>query len=178
MSRVHASTPWRHSAAMTHWPEAEITLGQCHRRWPDTDPAFGQWLVFSGQWTPSRHSSSPATRYVYPMPDHCWLSVCDAGPALSQHWVNVSCTLGYSYPLLKNSIWNDQALHSAVWAEPGDSRQESLKLSCSRRTAVQGIMFSPTYLVLVLACLVVAIQAQGKNFIYYYHTSQNISKFI
>ena len=27
------------------------------------------------------------------MSAYCWATVCDAGPALKQHWVNVSCLL-------------------------------------------------------------------------------------
>ena len=30
------------------------------------------------------------TRHVDPMLSWCWSSVCDAGPTLAQHWVNVS----------------------------------------------------------------------------------------
>ena len=37
-------------------------------------------------WQPSQQ-----TRYVDPMLDQCWASVYDGGPALVQHWVDVSC---------------------------------------------------------------------------------------
>ena len=40
--------------------------------------------------------NSQQTRDVHPMLVQCWPTVCDAGPALYQHWVNVSCLLGCS----------------------------------------------------------------------------------
>ena len=39
--------------------------------------------------------SSQRTRYVDPLLDQCWASVCDAGPTLIQQWV--LCLLGYVY---------------------------------------------------------------------------------
>ena len=35
------------------------------------------------------------TRYVYPVLVQCWAIVYDAGLTLNQHWVNLSCMLGY-----------------------------------------------------------------------------------
>ena len=35
------------------------------------------------------------TRYTDPMLVQCWASVAAGGPALNQHWVSVSCWLGY-----------------------------------------------------------------------------------
>ena len=36
-------------------------------------------------------------RDIHTMLIRCWASVTDAGPALNQHWVNVSCLLGNSF---------------------------------------------------------------------------------
>ena len=33
------------------------------------------------------------TGYINPILGYCWTSVCDVEPALTQHWVNVSCLL-------------------------------------------------------------------------------------
>ena len=38
------------------------------------------------------------TRDIEPMLVQCWASVVDDGPALNQHWVNVSCLLGDTSP--------------------------------------------------------------------------------
>ena len=40
-------------------------------------------------WAPAQQ-----TRHVEPMLVQCWLTVYDVGPALNQHWFNVSCLLG------------------------------------------------------------------------------------
>ena len=34
--------------------------------------------------------------YIVPMLSQCWPAVSDVDPTLSQHWVNVSCLLGWS----------------------------------------------------------------------------------
>ena len=34
------------------------------------------------------------TQDVEPMLIQCWVTVCDVGPTLNQHWVNVFCPLG------------------------------------------------------------------------------------
>ena len=34
---------------------------------------------------------------VDPMLVQCWLTICDAGPASSQHWFNASCLLGAAF---------------------------------------------------------------------------------
>ena len=39
---------------------------------------------------------SQQTRYINPMLAQCWPTVYDAGPTLDQHWVDVSCLLGYA----------------------------------------------------------------------------------
>ena len=48
---------------------------------------------------------SQQTQDIHPMLVRCWASVVDGGPALNQHWVNVSCFLCYhpraSVPLLQ-----------------------------------------------------------------------------
>ena len=40
------------------------------------------------------HSATRQTRAVDPRMAQCWRTVRDAGPTLSQHWVNGSCLLG------------------------------------------------------------------------------------
>ena len=50
----------------------------------------------SKQTFPFRQSIQEAAqkiRDIYLMLDQCWASVYDAGPALVQHWVDVSCLL-------------------------------------------------------------------------------------
>ena len=37
---------------------------------------------------------SQQTRHMDSMPDQCWATVCDAGPTLIRHWINVSFLLG------------------------------------------------------------------------------------
>ena len=34
--------------------------------------------------------------YIDPMLGYCWPAVSDVGPTLTQHWVNVSCLLGFA----------------------------------------------------------------------------------
>ena len=34
---------------------------------------------------------------------YCWPNVCDAGPALRQHWVDVTCWMGYRCSWLRTS---------------------------------------------------------------------------
>ena len=48
-------------------------------------------LVSAGQYISQR------ARDVHPMPIQSWPIVCDAGPALYRHWVNVSSLLGMIY---------------------------------------------------------------------------------
>ena len=36
------------------------------------------------------------TRDVEPVPDQCWVTVTDGGPALIRHWVNVPFLLGWN----------------------------------------------------------------------------------
>ena len=40
-------------------------------------------------------------RHVNPMLFQCWPSVYDAGPALKQHWVNVSCLQGSGFYMVR-----------------------------------------------------------------------------
>ena len=45
--------------------------------------------------TPFPHSvPAKMGRGIEPMLYQCWASVVDGGPALEQHWVDVSCLLG------------------------------------------------------------------------------------
>ena len=37
------------------------------------------------------------TRHIETMLVKCWPTICDAGPALNQHFFNVSCLLGNDY---------------------------------------------------------------------------------
>ena len=37
---------------------------------------------------------TPQTKNINSLLDQCWASVCDAGPALTQQWVNLSCLQG------------------------------------------------------------------------------------
>ena len=54
-------------------------------------PTLGQLLVLV--WTARLYQADMRhwSNVVY-----CWSSVVDVGPALKQHWTNVSCLLGYS----------------------------------------------------------------------------------
>ena len=52
------------------------------------------------EWT------SQQTRYIDPMLVHCWASVVDGGPTLDQHWLDVSCFLGYGWPISHMSPWH------------------------------------------------------------------------
>ena len=36
------------------------------------------------------------TQNVHPMLGYRWPTVIDAGPTLTNHWVNVSCLMGYN----------------------------------------------------------------------------------
>ena len=40
----------------------------------------------------------PANTIHDPMLDQCWANVVDGGPTLVQHWIHVSCLLGYLRP--------------------------------------------------------------------------------
>ena len=55
--------------------------------------ALSQRLAFPAE--PS--ADSQQTRDVDPMLAHCWPAVVDGGPAVNQHWVNISCLLGWSH---------------------------------------------------------------------------------
>ena len=46
----------------------------------------------------------PQTRNVHPVLVQCWTNVEDDGPTLYQHWVNVSCLMGY--PAEKTRCYN------------------------------------------------------------------------
>ena len=55
--------------------------------------------------------------YYDPMLFECWPTVSDVGPALKQHWVNVSCLLG-SAPV--NNIRPNTATLTKCWASVVD----------------------------------------------------------
>ena len=76
---------WRASLGMP-WIKVRPISGQCQIHHPITNPTFGQRLVSVGEILEKQ--------YIAPMIDQCWASVYDAGPALTQHLVNVSCELG------------------------------------------------------------------------------------
>ena len=44
----------------------------------------------------SREMSSQQTRDLHPMLVQCWPTVYDVGPTLKQHWMSVSCLLGWA----------------------------------------------------------------------------------
>ena len=58
-------------------------------------------------------TSSQQTRYVDPMLFYCWSSVADAGPALKQHWINISCL----WAVMHTMRWNKyrQTLQTVAW---------------------------------------------------------------
>ena len=43
--------------------------------------------------TSAMRIASQSARCTDPMLDQCWAIVCDAGPALNQHWISVPCLL-------------------------------------------------------------------------------------
>ena len=51
-------------------------------------------------------STCQQTRYVEPMVVQFWASVADGGPALNQHWVDVSCLCGPDKPHCLLFIYN------------------------------------------------------------------------
>ena len=54
-------------------------------------------------------SPTQQSRDVNPMTVQCWPTVCDAGPALKQLWVNVSCLLGRLQPRDWHPVWGGDA---------------------------------------------------------------------
>ena len=65
---------------------------------------------------PTSHPAAPEfssrkTRGVDPMLFYCWTSVVDAGPALNQHWLNVTCFRPPPPPL-------SLLVHHSTWPPP------------------------------------------------------------
>ena len=60
-------------------------------------------------FTCSMSTLSQSARYTDPMLGQCWAIVCDAGPALNQHCVSVSCRLLWwpSYVHSVVTVWRD-----------------------------------------------------------------------
>ena len=52
--------------------------------------------AFGNSWSPS--ATCQKTQHMNPMLIHCWVSVCDAGPTLIQHWIRVWCFLVCTFP--------------------------------------------------------------------------------
>ena len=63
-----------------------------------TNSTLGQRLVFASQ----------LARDIEPVLDKCWASVVDSGPELHQHWLNVSCLLGWM------SVGNDLTVQNSL----------------------------------------------------------------
>ena len=96
-------------------------LGQRRRRWANIVPTLSERLVFSGwlfsvqtdQHVANNSMSFHQTRDVEPVLVWCWASVVDGGPIINQHWLNVSCLLGFHlyWPLQSAS---QKLSHSSV----------------------------------------------------------------
>ena len=51
------------------------------------------FILVTADTVNNREISSYQAHDVEPMLLYCWATVCDAGPTLSQHWLNVPCLL-------------------------------------------------------------------------------------
>ena len=63
-------------------------------------------------------SLAQQTRYIDPMLVQCWTSVVDGDPTLDQHWIDVSCLLGYHHlnvPFLFLEKFYTPPLTLSVW---------------------------------------------------------------
>ena len=54
---------------------------------------LGAIVFFNGRFPSRRVLDTQQTRYIDPVLGQCWATVCDGGPTLTQHWVDVSCLL-------------------------------------------------------------------------------------
>ena len=66
---------------------AGLILFQRLRCWHNNELTVVKRLLFT--------VISQQTRDVDPMLVYCWPTICNAGPTVYRHWVNVSCLLGY-----------------------------------------------------------------------------------
>ena len=74
------------------WFIVVVLLCDCPRRWPSIKSTMGQSFCLWPVWLQAKHAlrAIPANWRRCPMLVYCWFSVCDAGPALNQHWDNKS----------------------------------------------------------------------------------------
>ena len=91
------------------WPSLAY---MCVQRWPTTP-----LILFLLKVIESRYISlsflkhvphcivSQSARYIDPMLVQCWAIVCDAGPTLYHHWVNVSYLLVLSGVSTEGEAW-------------------------------------------------------------------------
>ena len=79
---------------------AVLMLGHSVRRCSSIKPALFEYIVFSDyRCSVIQSILTQQTRDINPMMVQCWSTVCDAGPTLYLHWVNVPCLLlRYSKP--------------------------------------------------------------------------------
>ena len=78
-----------------HQPQQTATeehAARTRRREVHAQKTRSRW----GSWNAKPKGSTQQTRDIEPMLGQCWTDVVDGGPALTQHWFNVSCLLGIS----------------------------------------------------------------------------------
>ena len=85
----------------------ELVHIQCSKlfKWLECTVLYIVVCTLKNPWSLSvKVLQTPDSKYqqtwnIHPMSVHCWPTVCDAGPTLYWHWVNVSCLLGLCFPL-------------------------------------------------------------------------------
>ena len=98
------------------WPQSLTTIAMsnycCINAGPASQAVDQHWnntgsLVFAPvskpvtPTIPRNDHPSKQGNYIQPIPDRRWRTVYDAGPTLSQHWVNVWYLLGYIWRLFR-----------------------------------------------------------------------------
>ena len=81
------------------------------RGWTNIETALREFPVLTaGMVSLGKDRPCPAItrRYFKPIWFQCWTSVCDAGPTLKPHWLNVSCKLGVDSLIW--SAWEGRSL--------------------------------------------------------------------
>ena len=78
-----------------HHPQQTATeehAARTRRREVHAQKTRSRW----GSWNAKPKGSTQLTRDIEAMLGQCWADVVDGGPALTQHWFNVSCLMGIS----------------------------------------------------------------------------------
>ena len=78
---------------MTSHPIVALMVDHRLRRWPIIETAMGESIVYAGILSVVKPYTVSIwqTRYIEPIVGQFWPAVCNAGPTLSKHWLNVSC---------------------------------------------------------------------------------------